>query len=230
MCGRFLQLVPNKQLRQLLGIDIETGLDSTSFLEPNPRPRYNIAPTQHAAVVLPVDDHLGIDSLHWGLRSTHAGTLLINARLETAETKPTFTSAWTSARCIVPISGYYEWQKIPGASTKQPWLINRPAEPVIWAAGLTFGLSPRSFVILTTAAPPKTPLGAIHDRVPVMLTLEDARRWLAFDTEFSTHESLNARAITTGYTFTPVSTLVNSVRNDSPQCIEPVTPEGNLFD
>ncbi|MBU6412693.1 MAG: SOS response-associated peptidase [Planctomycetes bacterium] len=241
MCGRFTHLFTWKQLYELLALHgIECAIPA----------RYNVAPTQTAPVVV-ADDETGFNvlrQLQWGLVPSWAddpkiGSSLINARGESVATKPAFRSAFKHRRCIVPISGFYEWKPIPGSKFKQPLYITPTDVGDIWLlAGLweswkqREGSSLDTFTILTTAA--NQAMAKIHDRMPVILERADALRWLDH-TPSAVESSTNiASSLITQYPaermlFTPVSRLVNAPRNDSPDCIktdiESSAPQADLF-
>ncbi len=110
MCGRFTQKADQKTIKKEFKVD---SLQDTIL-----KPRYNIAPTQTIAAVLESDGERIIEGLRWGLIPSWAkdesiGNKLINARAETLAEKPSFKNAFRSHRCIIPASGFYEWQKAP---------------------------------------------------------------------------------------------------------------------
>eukprot|EP00913_Durusdinium_trenchii_P019515 g18345.t1 len=154
------------------------------------RPRYNIAPTQTAAIVRPADEGREVAFARWGLIPSWAkdikiGYRMINARGETVAEKPSFRAAFKRRRCLVPASGYYEWKKL-SAKTKQPYHIHRDDDGLIAFAGLwerwDAGDAPlESFTIITTAA--GGALADIHDRMPVMLPESEHALWLDPDVE-----------------------------------------------
>jgi putative SOS response-associated peptidase YedK len=153
---------------------------------------------------------------------------MINARSETVHEKPAFRQAFAKRRCLIPVDGFYEWQKPTGDSDergKVPVLLTLPKQHCFAFAGLWEGWkSPdgtilRSFTIMTTAAIPD--LQQLHHRMPVILPPQAYAAWLdPVSTEASLRDLLRpyeAQPITQ----TPVSDAVNSVRNDDPSCVEP---------
>src|SRR5579862_4970302 len=129
MCGRYTHLYKWKQLHRLM-----------SLLSPEVQPpmRYNVAPTQSAPVIVRDDDTGGavLRTMQWGLIPSWAkekaiGNSLINARAETIDTKPAFRDAFKRRRCVVPISGFYEWRAIEGQKGKQPLYIT-PTDEEPW--------------------------------------------------------------------------------------------------
>ena len=173
MCGRFaLQSIP-KQV-----------LDEFIIIPPPVLPRYNIAPTQKAPVVLVGHDGQPVmDELRWGLipswaKDVSAGVRAINARAETIAEKPTFRDAFRKRRCLVPASGFYEWRR--DGKTKTPYYFTSRKDPIVFA-GLweqwTDGAETiHSFTIITTEA--NGLMAPIHDRMPVILQRGDWWTWL----------------------------------------------------
>ena len=120
MCGRYAL-----SRTELLEEFFEFSFTGNQIL-----PRFNVAPTTQVPVIRLRDDgHRELIDLRWGLvpswsRPGDQLPLLINARAETLSSKPAFSDAFQRRRCIVPASGYYEWQKLPGGA-KQPFYITR---------------------------------------------------------------------------------------------------------
>lgn len=147
--------------------------------------------------------------------------MMINARSETVSSKPSYRSAFKSRRCVVPASGYYEWQKLADG-TKQPFYFERQdGQPMAFAAiweGET---------VATITSEPNAEAAPIHNRMPVMLEQEHLARYL--DHEPLTDEERNQLlAPSPGGTLKvwAVDRRVGSVRNNDPGLIEPVLPEG----
>ena len=119
MCGRFTSLLSPELITAIYGVPVPPNLS----LEP----RYNIAPSQPVLVVRQdISGHREIAPVNWGLIPSWAkdpsiGHKMINARAETVAEKPSFRASYRHRRCIIPASGYYEWQHVNGK--KQPWYI-----------------------------------------------------------------------------------------------------------
>jgi putative SOS response-associated peptidase YedK len=201
------------------------GLDEA----PELAPRYNIAPTQEIAVVgvQPKTGRRGLARLRWGLvpRESLGGERgLINARAETAWEKPSFREAFARRRCLVPATGFYEWQKLD-AKRRQPWLIRLASGRLFAFAGLWEpptaepGAVP-TCTILTTE--PNDVARPIHDRMPVILDPGDYARWL--DPAVTLPGEL--RPLLRPYpaaamTAFPVTTAVSNPAFDDPACLAP---------
>ncbi|MBX3387694.1 MAG: SOS response-associated peptidase [Phycisphaeraceae bacterium] len=233
MCGRYTYLFTWKQLRRLL--------DLVSWPEEELTPRYNVAPMQGAPVVrLRTDgDQRGERCgamLRWGLVPFWAddpsiGSRMINARSETAFEKPAFRKAIAERRCVVPISGFYEWQAVEGERTKRPHYITRPdGEPImlagLWerwrdkaaALGSPAGEPLETFTVLTTA--PNALMRPLHDRMPAILTPTQCDAWLDPASERPALVSCLGPYGGDDLTAYPVSRKVNSPKNDDSSLIQ----------
>ncbi|MCC7478313.1 SOS response-associated peptidase [bacterium] len=151
------------------------------------RPRFNIAPTQQAPVIVKAEDGGTplLRMMYWGLipgwaRDASMAAKMINARGETLAEKPSFRGPFASSRCLVPASGFYEWRK--DGTRKTPFYISRRDSPAFAMAGLFShwrspeGESRDTFTIITTEA--NAALAGLHERMPVLLEPGDWLRWL----------------------------------------------------
>lgn len=205
--------------------------------------RYNIAPSQQNVVVAPNrGKEPAATTMKWGnfvsFSPSAAPTFLINARSETALEKRTFSKALKERRCLVPADGFFEWKRDAKGRAKQAYFFQRKEGAAYFMAGLYWGADdeqPDRYIVLTTA--PNELLEPIHDRMPVILDDAAAKRWV--DTSTSGED---ARALCKTYpagemVAHPVSSVVNSAKNDVPECVLPVmvTPDppvdaqGSLF-
>ena len=233
MCGRY-RLSRRKQI-------VEEYFDASGDEDWNPR--YNIAPTQPIPVIRqhPKEPSRVLSLMRWGLIPSWAKDMsgaggMINARSETAATKPAFRDPMKFRRCIVPADGFYEWLRRPG--TKQPFCFEVNNGELFAFAGLWDGWQDpsgqwiKSCSILTTT--PNAVTSAIHDRMPVILNRGDYETWL--DPGMTNVEALpdllkpyDARMMRSY----PVGSRVNQVQNDDPECSAPVEletrPQGQLF-
>ena len=149
---------------------------------------------------------------------------MTNARSETVATKPSFRRAFRSRRCLVVADGFYEWQKTVGK--KQPYYIRLNNDRPFGLAGLwerweKQGTPIESCTILTTT--PNELMMPIHDRMPVIIPPDQYDLWLdpARNDEKQMSGMLRPFA-STDMTAIPLSTLVNSPKNDVAACIEPL--------
>jgi len=175
--------------------------------------------------------------VRWGLvpfwaKDVKIGSRMINARAETLAEKPAFRRAFAQRRCLLPADGYYEWQQQPGGPN-QPMYISRADGRSLAFAGL-YELwrdpsvppdDPDSWLwtstVITTSAPDE--LGHIHDRMPMVIDPATWADWLdPANHEVSDLSSLLVPAAVSGLSAYPVSTAVNSVRNNGPSLIEPI--------
>lgn len=243
MCGRFTHKYTWKQLHRLLNL-VSPPFE---FMQ-----RFNVAPTQRAPVVREDvsedrDTKPGrrVDLLRWGLIPSWAkdesfGAKTINARAETVATSQVFRDSFKRRRCLVPVSGFYEWRKIPGGTRKQPYyLTSSDGEPLmlagLWSPWKSPDGSMETFTIITTT--PNEMMAKLHDRMPVILGTDDWAAWL---------DPVNAREVELSGLLKPypaelmlahpVSTRVNSPKNDDQACIQvvdeqqlPTNQEPELF-
>ncbi len=218
MCGRFTQ--------DFTWADLEAFYLLSNPALPNLKSSWNIAPTEDAGVIVPQDGGRVYKTMRWGLvpfwaKDTKIGNQALNARLETAASKPVFREAWKARRCLVPASGYYEWRTLPAPATKgkpfkQPFYISRKDGAPLTFAGLwerwRDGLL--TFTILTTEAFERA--RDLHTRMPVMLGADDQPAWLGGDMPAL------AKDLDTAIAVHPVSTRVNRPGHDGAECIAPL--------
>ncbi|MGA0031990.1 MAG: SOS response-associated peptidase [Burkholderiales bacterium] len=220
MCGRYV--APKKQFIAQKWHIRQPGVDELLEM------RFNAAPTQLLPVIRSHPQPELVD-LRWGLIPSWAkdpaiGAKMINARGETVAEKPSFRAAFRRRRCLVPMAGFYEWQKT--ASGKVPHYIHLLNEEQFAVAGLWEhwqggdGVAVESFTIITTGA--NALMARLHERMPVILPqhLQDA--WL--DPAYADVAALHAMLLpypAEEMRAYPVSTRVNSVKNDGPDLIAP---------
>jgi len=225
MCGRFSQQRPASELAEIFAA--EPLADELG-------PRFNVAPTDDALVVVQRDDRRAITAYRWGLiphwaDSSKVGSRMFNARAETLTSSPAFRDALRRKRCLVPVDGFYEWKR--EGTRRQPFLIAQADGRPLALAGLWSGWRDpaadrviRTFTIVT--AGPNAQVAELHDRMPVVVPEEAWSTWLDPHLEDSgelqgllqPNEAVDLRILA-------VSRLVNDVRNDGPELIEPAGDE-----
>lgn len=191
---------------------------------------YNVAPTQNSPIIRN-NEHgrTEVAIARWGLIPFWAddpsiGNRMINARGDSVASKPAFRSAFKKRRCLVPVSGFYEWQTIAGSKVKQPWYIYPAVGKIMCLAGLwerwEKGEEPLdTFTIITTDA--NDFIAPLHDRMPVVICAEDFDRWLNPATPAEILQTLLAPAPHDMLAAHKVSTRVNSPKVDEPALILP---------
>jgi putative SOS response-associated peptidase YedK len=211
VCGR-TTLVEARLIREAFDI---TEMPDDPLLA---TPRYNIAPSQPIATIR-VPHRLEL--LRWGIFRKERAPLQINAKAETLA-----KTINRQRRCLVPADGFYEWRP----SDRQAFWFHMPDRHLFAFAGVwkstttSDGEVVESVAIMTCA--PLPPVAAVHDRMPLVLPREGYARWL----DASADVSDLLHVTTSQLVATPVSSFVNSPKNDGPMCIEPgEVPQGTLF-
>ena len=227
MCGRYVLNTPRDVIRERYRIERDLAVLDRLFQ------RFNIAPSQPVAAIRlgPEDGRRELVALRWGLippwaREPKTDYSTINARAETVAVKPAFRHVFRR-RCLIPADGFYEWARRPEGQAKQPWYITlADGEPFAFA-GLWERWEPRAgaegepvescTIVVTDANGCMQP---IHDRMPVILQPADYDRWL--DPAGKNPEELLKPYPEELMTRRPVSSGVNSPKNDEPECIAAV--------
>lgn len=222
MCGRFTLAPAAGRLfapRFGLSEDAEVGR------------RWNIAPSTSIPVVTRRESANRLDWMHWGLvphwaDSPKVGAKMINARAETLTERPSYRGLLEGRRCLVPADGFYEWQQQGGGAPKQPYFFSRDGEEFAFA-GLWTTWSPgegvealESVTIITTEPGPD--VAPVHGRMPAILDDDRQAAWLGPSTSRDEALALLGPLPEGSLRAVPVSTWVNSVANDGPQCCRPL--------
>ncbi len=219
MCGRYSYFSPIEKAEKALKAK---AVDWQIF-----EPKYNATPSQYMPVVTNEFPDV-IQFLRWGLipqwaKDMSFGSKLINTRSENIVEKPMWKNIFKYKRCIVIADGYYEWKK--EGKTKVPFRMHKPNDDLLFFAGLWdvwsgTGDGLYSFSIITT--PSNADLQHIHERMPVMLSLEEAKKWLS---KKETPENLLKLLKTPdvgSLAFYAVSSLVNTAFVDDARVIAPI--------
>lgn len=222
MCGRFAQQRPASELAEIFDADPLVSDEGGHF---------NVAPTNDAMVVVEKEDRRAVTAYRWGLIPHWAddrsiGQRMINARAETLATSSAFRDSFRRRRCLVPVDAFYEWRR--EGKLRLPYAIRRQDGAPLAIAGLWSGWRDpeteevvRTFTIVTTRA--NEAVGAIHDRMPVIVPPERWDTWLDPGLEDAAElQGLFVPADPEGLEVYEISRRVNSVQNDGPDLLTPI--------
>jgi putative SOS response-associated peptidase YedK len=225
MCGRYTLRVSAKELQEFFEIlRMPEGFEY--------RASYNVPPTRYMPVVrLDAPGHRELTLMRWGLipswaKDIKTAGMLNNARADTVATKPLFRTAFKKRRCLIPADGFCEW--LTEGKTKRPHLIHRQDNKPFGFAGIwetwhdPQGAPVESYAIITTDGGKL--MAPIHDRQPVIVPPDNYDKWL--------NDAGKAPALLEQLTAKPgpygdmeafeVGKLVGNVKNDVPECVEPL--------
>ena len=220
MCGRFVRSSP----REVVCDEFE----ATAAADVDFSPRYNICPGEPVLAVAGGESRR-VGALRWGLVPSFAedargGPRAINARAETVHARPAFRDAFRRRRCLVVADGFYEWRR--EGSARVPFLARPQAQAPLAFAGVWERWRAPDGGELTSCAivtcPANADLRPVHDRMPVILDRAARDRWLAPDAEPDALRALLRPYVDGALEVYEVSRLVNSPRNDLPECLRPV--------
>jgi putative SOS response-associated peptidase YedK len=222
MCGRFTQQRPASELAEIFGAEP---------LVDDPGGHYNVAPTDEALVVVQRDERRAVTAYRWGLiphwaTEAKMGAGMINARAETLTRSPAFARAFERRRCLVPVDSFYEWKR--EGTVRQPYRVARADGQPLVLAGLWAGWHDpatnavrRTFTIVTTT--PNRALAGLHDRMPVVVADDAWARWLdPSPADRGELLGLLEPSDAVPLEIYAVRRLVNDVRQDGPELIEPL--------
>ncbi|MEM1365775.1 MAG: SOS response-associated peptidase [Pseudomonadota bacterium] len=227
MCGRFALVASSEEISQFLDLQIKAAIP----------PLYNIAPTQPINIAANFNGKRGAMLVRWGLipgwvKDPDDFPTLINARSETAATKPSFRTAMRHRRALIPVTGFYEWKRPPAGSKgkSQAYLVRPRAGGIVALAGLwenwmgPDGTEIDTGCILTTAA--NDAFAPIHDRLPVAIEPDNFDAWL----NVQNSEPRDVQPLLTAphdefWEAVPIGDAVNKVANATPDVQKRVEPK-----
>jgi putative SOS response-associated peptidase YedK len=230
MCGRF---VGSYQVADLIDEIAEAtedlGLplrlpDTQGHLIQN----FNVAPTSAIPVLVVRNGAVELEIMQWGLvpswsQDARVGAKMINARAETLTQKVSFKNLLRSNRCIIPISGFYEWQR-ESERPKIPFYVTRRDDKMMFAAGLwtTAGVVDNGYTCAMITRDSAEDLRAIHHRTPAHFSAFHACQWLTVALDLNELQDASIQPL---LSYREVSTDVNSVRNNRADLIvEKINP------
>jgi len=214
MCGRFTRMYTWQELVELYHLSMAAPS--------NLQPRYNICPTDAVDVVICGDGVRSLVPMRWGLIPTwwkkpikDMRLATFNARAETVAEKPMFRDSFKRRRCLMPVSGYYEWADTPAG--KQPYYFTRRDGRVMTVAAIQDGwVDPATRQAIRSCAmvitEPNKVAAEVHDRMPVILEARDFEQWERGDVKDAA--ALMKPASDDVLQKWPVSKRVNSSRAD----------------
>lgn len=216
MCGRYNLIATGQQI-----------MDRFSLPSlPAHKPDYNIPPGQKILAIVQLEG--GCNSavnLYWGLipswtKNRKNSSHLINARAETLTEKPSFKNAYRKRRCLIPATGFFEWQLTE--TGKQPYHIHQPDQALFAFAGVWEHWehdqeTVYSCAIITTAANAK--IAPVHERMPVIIAPNDYDLWLDKKTSVVNMADFLAADAYQSMLITPISTRVNNPLHNDEDCL-----------
>jgi len=236
MCGRYTNTLKREDLARIFP-------EAAHLADATGCERFNIAPTQDVLALVERKGERRMGPLRWGLvpfwaKDPSVGNRMINARAETAATKPAFRDAMRRRRCLIPADGFYEWRKLADAAPdsdapakgkrkpavrKQPYLFRMKGDKPfafggLWDTWWRDGKKLESFTILTTT--PNELVAPVHDRMPVIVARADFARWLDSARNATDVQDLLRPYDAAEMEAVPVGKHVNSPGNDDPRCVE----------
>jgi putative SOS response-associated peptidase YedK len=229
MCGRFAQPRSAEDLARIFNARPATDLAGG---------RFNVAPTDPVAAVVEHHGERTVDQFRWGLVPVYAdsprsGARLINARSETVEQSPAFRTSFLRRRCLVPADAFYEWRRHRDPRTgrnvrSEPFAIRLASgAPMafagLWAVWVDPSTAERLFTACIITGPPNELVGAVHDRMPVILDPHDWDMWLAEDAPPEALRPLLRPAPAERMEMYAVSPAVNNVRSEGAGLLAPLS-------
>lgn len=229
MCGRYALSVSHEALARAFLAEFAEELKASW------KPRYNISPGSGIVAVLDDRDKGGrkADVFHWGLvpswaKDADIGFKLTNARSETIAEKPSYRDAYRYRRCLVPASGFYEWDRT--TRPRKPYYFHPSGSDFFAIAGVwehwlhPSGSEILSVSLLTTEA--NDLVGKIHNRMPVLVDKQNWDRWLDTDNVKGTGlRNLFTPVGNDRLSCHPVSTRVNKSDQEGPELLEEISPD-----
>ncbi|MDQ2674830.1 MAG: SOS response-associated peptidase [Chloroflexota bacterium] len=216
MCGRFSQGEPSHRISDYFGAyphdDLPDGL-------------FNVPPTERIRIVVEREGERRLTSARWGFQpfwaDGDAGRSWINARAETAWDSPAFGPALRATRCIIPADAFYEWDR--SASPRQPYAIGPAADgELLPMAGIWSATRHDAPTVAIHTTSPNALVAPIHDRMPVILTMDLLEDWLDPGATPANLAPMLMAAPEDSLRMWPVSTAVNRVQVDGPELLRPI--------
>ena len=224
MCGRYALHAESEELIAAYAVQSDAAT-------PRLEPRYNVAPTQEVPIVVAEGEARRLRLVRWGLvpaawpAPNQRGAPLINARAESLAARAVFRRPFERSRCLVPASGFYEWQRAGGA--RQPYYFTPAADEPLAFAGLhdrwQRGAAPPLPSCTIITVPAAAPVAALHDRMPALLSPAEWETWLDAAAPPETLRALLRPSAATLLSY-PVTPRVNHYAYDRADAVTPLAP------
>lgn len=226
MCGRAYETYTEEEL-------FIRYISNRPMQLPDLKPTYNLCPTQKTPVVFVENGERKIEMMRWGLVPTWAKDLasvskysLINSKAEEISEKRSYSAPFRQRRCLVPVSGFYEWKQV---KPKIPFAISLVDDPIMSMGGIweewiskETGEIIRSCAIITLEA--NEFMNQVHHRMPVIISREDEAEWLdPTITDPAKLQKFLKPIESEKMKLHEVSSEVNSPRNNHKALLDPVT-------
>lgn len=217
MCGRFTLATTAEQIHSTYGLQVH-----------DVAPRFNIAPTQPILTILDDGGRIQMQNLLWGLipgwaTDRRIASKCFNARSETVLTKPAFATPLQTRRCVIPMSGFYEWTE----KGKRAWHISADSEGLLSVAGVWDEWEGPEGKLLTCSMLTRAAnerMAPYHDRMPLFLQGEQWREWIEpgsmSEGQLERFTGLEGPELS----IHEVSLRVNNVAEDEATLIDPIEP------
>jgi putative SOS response-associated peptidase YedK len=176
MCGRFENKVNENLLIQILK---ELKLDLIPDESIVKRKLENIAPTDKILAIRFKGNNFTLSLMNWGIKFKEDSPLIFNSRIETIKEKKYWSSLFDRNRCIVPMSGFYEWKK--EGTRKIPYRISLPDKEIFFVPALYYEDKQKNIYTSLITTTPNEFIKPIHHRMPVIFDLKTAIEFLQND-------------------------------------------------
>lgn len=171
MCGRYE--IDNELTYEIKELALELGIEYSSFAMKNGE----IYPTDRVPVLISEKNEIKLELLKWGFPNSKDGKTIINARQETVEEKMMFRESFLFRRCVIPASGFFEWNK-----NKEKIYFTVQEDTAMYMAGIFSVIENElRFVIMTTSS--NSSIADVHDRMPLLLSKDQIKSWILVEEE-----------------------------------------------
>ena len=217
MCGRFISIEKKEKIEKLFPSSKVLNYSEKSF---------NISPSNLINVIYKNNNQFYIDNFFWSFtffdKKNDINKLIINARLETIDSKIFFKESFIKRKCLIISNGYFEWKKIDNG--KQPYFISIPKNEIIFFAGIwrkeiINNINRNVACIITKEA--NDNLSNVHNRMPLILSHNEGIEFLNDDDNLFLKN--NKSIVEDDIDYFPVSKIVNNPKNNDESCIKQIT-------